>query len=129
MNYFNVSIFIIATFLLIIDALPKIYKPRTLNVWKEKNPSDEKMIQFGRKAVVAYNQENHLNSIFSRVVKAEREYEANSKHYHLEISTLIGCAEHKIGCPQIFDADIYQNYKSPKELTLYVHEKRDAKYP
>uniref|UniRef100_A0A0N5BQT7 Cystatin domain-containing protein n=1 Tax=Strongyloides papillosus TaxID=174720 RepID=A0A0N5BQT7_STREA len=125
MNYFNISILIITTFLLIIEAFPSIHKPRKLHEMKKKDPKNIKIVNLGRQSIDRYNKENGMHSKFVDVLEAEKEYTKDSSHYVLKISTTMDCGSDGRLCLEVIKSDIYKNNRKPSEVTFDVHREGD----
>uniref|UniRef100_A0A0N5B733 Cystatin domain-containing protein n=1 Tax=Strongyloides papillosus TaxID=174720 RepID=A0A0N5B733_STREA len=122
MNYLNIFIFIIATFFLIIEAFPGVYK---VNEWKKTNPKRKKIEDLGKEAIKVYNKKHGPSALFNRVLKAEKQYNGYSKNYHLQILVLGKCDENTAGCLQTLDADIFKKHQNPDEPEFYVYKNSD----
>uniref|UniRef100_A0A0K0G4E9 Cystatin domain-containing protein n=1 Tax=Strongyloides venezuelensis TaxID=75913 RepID=A0A0K0G4E9_STRVS len=88
MNYSNVPNLIITIFLLIIEAFPGLHNSQK---WKNKNRTDVKIVDLGKEVVKHFNKDYHLNTIFSRVLEAERQKTEVFQRYHLEVMVLTAC--------------------------------------
>uniref|UniRef100_A0A0K0G4F0 Cystatin domain-containing protein n=1 Tax=Strongyloides venezuelensis TaxID=75913 RepID=A0A0K0G4F0_STRVS len=121
MNYLNVFIFIIATILIATEEVCLFRKPNNLHEWKTKNPNKEKYVNFGKKAVRLYNENNNQMLRFINVSDVQKQNEDNSKHYKLRISADTDCGKNYSDCIKEIGADIFVNKKHPNEISTYVH--------
>uniref|UniRef100_A0A0N5BQC1 Cystatin domain-containing protein n=1 Tax=Strongyloides papillosus TaxID=174720 RepID=A0A0N5BQC1_STREA len=122
MNYLNVSIFIIASFLVVIEAFPGFNKSPK---WKKKSPTDNKIVDLGKKAVKLFTKDYGTNAIFSRVLNAEKQKTKVFNRYHLEVLVLTACEGKNEACQQKIGADIFKKKHSPNEIEMYVYKDSD----
>uniref|UniRef100_A0A0K0G4E8 Cystatin domain-containing protein n=1 Tax=Strongyloides venezuelensis TaxID=75913 RepID=A0A0K0G4E8_STRVS len=122
MNYINLSIFIFAIFLIITEAFPGLHNSLK---WKNKNPTDNKIVELGKEVVKLFNRDYHLNTIFNRVLEAEKQNTKAFKRYHLEVMVLTACEGKNEVCQQKIGADIFKKKRSPQETEMYVYKESD----
>uniref|UniRef100_A0A0N5B730 Cystatin domain-containing protein n=1 Tax=Strongyloides papillosus TaxID=174720 RepID=A0A0N5B730_STREA len=128
MNYLNVSIFIIATFLIVVETFPSFHKQRELFKMKQKDPKNKKIIKLAKQSVAHYNRKYNMNSRFAGVLKAKKEHTTDSSHYVLVISTMTDCGGNELVCLEEIHSDVYKNKKNPTHLSFYVHKEGSPDY-
>uniref|UniRef100_A0A0K0G4E6 Cystatin domain-containing protein n=1 Tax=Strongyloides venezuelensis TaxID=75913 RepID=A0A0K0G4E6_STRVS len=128
MNYSIISILIVTTFLIVIEAFPHLNKHHELFSLKNKDPKSKNIVRLAKESVDYYNQKYHTNTRFAGVLVAMKEYTENSKHYVLEISTATNCKGNDIVCLQKIHSDVYKNYKNPNEPSFYVYREGSPEY-
>uniref|UniRef100_A0A0N5B731 SCP domain-containing protein n=1 Tax=Strongyloides papillosus TaxID=174720 RepID=A0A0N5B731_STREA len=120
MNYLNVSIFIIATFLIVTGEFFFLPKHSKRHEWESKSTKDRKILRYAKDAVKLYNEINHSMLTLNQVLAARRIYEGDSKHYNLKILANNDCNRKMYGCTEEIIADIIKNNEHPHKLKISV---------
>uniref|UniRef100_A0A0N5BQC2 Cystatin domain-containing protein n=1 Tax=Strongyloides papillosus TaxID=174720 RepID=A0A0N5BQC2_STREA len=111
MNFLKTFIFIIFTLLLTTETVNSLFKNRADNLWKEKKPTDTKIIKLAEESLVHYNKEHGSNFFLDRILKAGKEYVKSMAHYFLKFIVTEDCGDDFKECSEIFYADVYDNDK------------------
>uniref|UniRef100_A0A0N5BQU2 Cystatin domain-containing protein n=1 Tax=Strongyloides papillosus TaxID=174720 RepID=A0A0N5BQU2_STREA len=128
MNYLNVSILIIGTFLIATGASFNFLKHHDNIGWQDKNTNSSKILKLAQQSVDQFNKKYKTDAKLENVISATKSYISGSKHYNLEVLTMIDCENNGKKCPERIHSDIYRNNNKDSKTVIKVYKEGVLKY-
>uniref|UniRef100_A0A0K0G4E7 Cystatin domain-containing protein n=1 Tax=Strongyloides venezuelensis TaxID=75913 RepID=A0A0K0G4E7_STRVS len=128
MNYLNVSILIIGTFLMATGTSFNLFNHHDTYGWVDKKTNSSKILKLAEKSVDQFNKKYDTNVKLENVISAKKGHTGDSKHYNLEILATVDCGNNFVKCSERIHSDIYKRKGKGSGLLFNVYKEGILKY-